>query len=475
MNHEHVRDHIYVDGAWIPSHGSRTIDVVDPTTEQPIGRVPDGTPKDVDAAVRAARRAFPDWSRTPAETRARYLREVADGLERRAPELAALIAREVGTPIAFARMAQVGLAVLTFRTAAEVGGSYSYERREANSLIVREGVGVVGAITPWNYPLHQAAAKVAYALAAGSTVVLKPSEVAPLSAWVLAEAIDEAGVPAGVFNLVSGTGPVVGEAIAGHRDVDLVSFTGSTAVGRRISKVAADTVKRVTLELGGKSPTVLLADADPAAVVPRAVAGAFLNNGQTCCALTRLLVPRALKHRVERMAKAGAEATVIGDPSQPTTQLGPLVSHTQRERVRGHVEHAVEQGATLLCGGTQPPEGLSHGYFVRPTVLTDVTPAMDVHHDEVFGPVLVIEAYDDEDHAVRLANDTDYGLAAAVWSADPARALAVARRIRAGQVEVNGAPFNPRAPFGGYGQSGNGREHGVFGLEEFLETKSIQL
>ncbi|WP_329403628.1 aldehyde dehydrogenase family protein [Streptomyces melanogenes] len=467
--------HIYLDGTWTASTSHTVIDVIEPATEQVIGSVPSGTPQDVDAAVRAARRAFPGWSDTPAQRRCAYLREVADALERRGPHLAELIAREVGTPVGFARIAQVGLAVLAFRTAAEVGASYPYEHGQANSLVLREPFGVVGAITPWNYPLYQVAAKAAYALAAGNTVVLKPSEVAPLSVWELAAVMDEVGLPAGVFNLVGGLGPVVGEALAAHPDVDFVSFTGSTEVGRQVSRTAAATVKRVGLELGGKSPTVLLPDADPADVVPRAVAAAFLNNGQTCCALTRLVVPRDRKEEVERAAAKAAEATRVGDPLDPATQLGPLVSAAQRDRVRGHVQRAQEQGATLVTGGVEPPEDQPCGYYVRPTVLSDVTTAMDVQHEEVFGPVLVIECYDDEEEAVELANATPYGLAAAVWSADRDRALAVARRIRAGQVEVNGGGFNPRAPFGGYKQSGNGREHGVFGLEEFLEVKSVQL
>ncbi|MFI1105720.1 aldehyde dehydrogenase family protein [Streptomyces melanogenes] len=471
--------HIYLDGAWTASTGRCVIDVVEPATEKVIGSAPGGTPEDVDAAVRAARRAFAGWAETPAVERAAYLRRIAEGIERRAPDLAELIAREVGTPIGFARLAQVGLAALAFRTAAEVGEAYPYEQTQGPSLLIREPFGVVGAITPWNYPLFQVAAKAAYALAAGNTVVLKPSEAAPLSVFVLAEIMDEAGLPAGVVNLVSGTGPVAGQALATHPDVDFVSFTGSTAVGRTITRAAADTVKRVALELGGKSPTVLLADADVADVVPRAVAAAFVNNGQTCCALTRLVVPRSRKGEVERAAAKAAESTQVGHPLLPGTQLGPLVSAGQRDRVLRHVRRALGQGATLITGGAEPPEDQPYGYYVRPTVLSDVTTAMDVQHEEVFGPVLVIECYEDDAdadaEAVALANATPYGLAAAVWSADRDRALAVARRIRAGQVEVNGGGFNPRAPFGGYRQSGNGREHGVFGLEEFLEVKSVQL
>lgn len=466
--------HLYIDGAWTTSTSRTDIDVIESATEKVIGSAPGGTPEDVDSAVYAARRAFTGWAGTPAQHRAAYLRTVADGIERRGPELAELITREVGTPIGFARMAQVGLAALAFRTAAEVGESYPYEQHRAPSLLIREPFGVVGAITPWNYPLYQVAAKAAYALAAGNTVVLKPSELAPLSVFALTGIIEEAGLPAGVFNLVSGVGAVVGQALAAHPDVDFLSFTGSTEVGKTVSRAAAGTVKRVGLELGGKSPTVMLPDAEVSQVVPRAVAAAFLNNGQTCCALTRLVVPRARKEEVERAAAQAAGAMRVGDPLLPATQLGPLISAGQRDRVRRHIQRAQGQGATLITGGAEPLQDLPHGYYVRPTVLSDVTTAMDAQHEEIFGPVLVIECYDDEDEAVTLANATPYGLAAAVWSADPDRALAVARRIRAGQVEINGGGFNPRAPFGGYKQSGNGREHGVFGLEEFLEVKSVQ-
>jgi aldehyde dehydrogenase (NAD+) len=334
---------------------------------------------------------------------------------------------------------------------------------------------VVGAITPWNYPLNQIGAKVAPALAAGCTVVLKPSEVVPLNAFILAEVIEAVGLPPGVFNLVTGIGPVVGEAIAGHPGVDLVSFTGSTRAGRRVSEVAAATVKQVAMELGGKSPNVLLEDADFARAVPDGVAKCFLNSGQTCSALTRMLVPRERLAGVEELAVAAAEAFTPGDPLAPERRLGPLVSATQRERVRGYIAKGEAEGAKLLTGGAEPPEGLPRGYFVRPTVFSDVTPEMTIAREEIFGPVLVIMPYDGEDDAVRIANATEYGLAGGVWAGDEERAIAVAKRLRTGQIEINGGAFNPAAPFGGYGQSGHGRENGRFGLEEMLQTKSLQL
>jgi acyl-CoA reductase-like NAD-dependent aldehyde dehydrogenase len=342
-------------------------------------------------------------------------------------------------------------------------------------LIVREPVGVVGCITPWNYPLHQIAAKVAPALAAGCTVVLKPSEVAPLNAFILAEIIDEIGLPSGVFNLVTGSGPVVGEAIAAHPGVDMVSFTGSTRAGRRVTELAAETVKRVALELGGKSPNIILEDADLSKAIPAGVSAAYLNSGQTCSALTRMIVPRSKLEEVERLAVAAAESHTPGDAFADGTRLGPLVSATQRERVRGYIQKGIDEGAKLLTGGVEAPEGLDKGYFVRPTVFSNVTPGMTIEQEEIFGPVLSIIPYDTEEEAIKIANDTIYGLAGGVWSGDADHAKAVARQIRAGQVEVNGGSFNPLAPFGGYKQSGNGREYGRFGLEEFLEVKSMQL
>jgi acyl-CoA reductase-like NAD-dependent aldehyde dehydrogenase len=351
----------------------------------------------------------------------------------------------------------------------------AWEEEVGNSRILREPVGVLGAITPWNYPLNQIAAKVAPALAAGCTVVLKPSEVTPLNAFLLAEVIEAAGLPAGVFNFVTGLGPVVGEAIAGHPGVDMVSFTGSTRAGRRVSELAAETVKPVAMELGGKSPNVILDDADLARAVPDGVAKCFLNSGQTCSALTRMLVPRQRLAEAEELAAAAAEGFTPGDPFDSSTRLGPLVSDVQRERVRGYIEKGVEEGARLIAGGAEPPEGLERGYFVRPTVFSEVEAGMKIGQEEIFGPVLAIQPYEGEDDAVRIANSTPYGLAGGVWSADDERAIAVARRIRTGQIEINGGAFNPLAPFGGYGQSGHGRENGRYGIEELLQVKSLQL
>lgn len=401
--------------------------------------------------------------------------QVTEQLLARQTEIAATISAELGMPFAQANVIQVGLPAMTWASMADLVSGYRFEERVNNSLVVREPIGVVGAITPWNYPLHQVSGKVAPALAVGCTVVLKPSEVAPLSAYILAEILDDAGLPAGVFNLVSGTGPVVGEAVAAHPDVDMVSFTGSTAAGRRVAQVGAETIKRVTLELGGKSPFVILDDADLAQAVAHGAAGCLINSGQTCSALTRMLVPRSRLAEAEELAKAAFEANRLGDPLDPATTLGPMVSDVQRDRVRGHIQAGIDEGAKLVTGGVEVPDGLDTGYFVRPTVFSEVTPEMDIAQNEVFGPVLVIQPYDDEDDAVRIANDTVYGLAGGVFSADPERAMRVARRLRTGQVEVNGGAWNAYAPFGGYKQSGSGREFGTYGLEDFLEVKSIQL
>jgi aldehyde dehydrogenase (NAD+) len=469
------RDRIYINGEWVPSSGSGTIDVINSATEEVMGHTPEGAPEDVDRAVKAAKAAFPAWSQRPVEERAAYLEKIAAGIQARMGEIGALVAQEVGMPVKLSGMIQAGLPLASFQSMAQIGRTFPFEERIGNSLVVREPVGVVGCITPWNYPLHQIAAKVAPALAAGCTVVLKPSEVAPLNAFVLAEIIDQAGVPAGVFNLVSGTGPVVGEAIAAHPEVDMVSFTGSTRAGRRVSELASPTVKRVALELGGKSPNIILEDADLQKAVADGVGKCYLNSGQTCSALTRMLVPRSRLAEAETIAKQVAEAFTPGDPFAEGTRLGPLVSETQRERVRTYIKKGVDEGAKLVTGGAEPPEGLDRGYYVRPTVFSDVRNDMTIAQEEIFGPVLAILPYDDEDDAIRIANDTIYGLAGGVWSGDPEHAQRVARRIRTGQVEINGGGFNPLAPFGGYKQSGHGRELGKYGLEEFLEVKSLQL
>jgi acyl-CoA reductase-like NAD-dependent aldehyde dehydrogenase len=469
------RAELYIGGQWTAPSGDGTIAVINASTEEVMGRIPEGTAADVDTAVAAARAAFETWSQVDPVDRAELCAAVAVRLQDRAEEIAGLISGELGMPIGLSMAIQAGLPAMTFGSQPELVQQITWEERIGNSLVVREPVGVVGAITPWNYPLHQIAAKVAPAMTAGCTIVVKPSEVTPLNAFVLAEIFDEVGIPPGVFNLVTGYGPVVGEALAAHPDVDMVSFTGSTAAGRRVSEVAAATVKRVALELGGKSPNVILDDADLSKAVVDGIQKCYLNSGQTCSALTRMLVPRESLEVVEQIAKATAEAWTVGDPFAEGSTLGPLVSEVQRERVRGYIEKGVAEGAKLVTGGAEPPEGLDTGFYVRPTVFSAVTPDMTIAQEEIFGPVLAIIPYDDEEDAVRIANDTQYGLAGGVWSGDEERAKAVARRIRTGQVEINGGVFNPLAPFGGYKQSGHGRELGRMGVEEFLSVKSLQL
>ena len=464
----------FVNGSFTDSDGER-IDVINPATEEVIASVPAGTRSDADAAVQAAASAFEGWAATPLAERVAAVTRVNDGLRARAEELAATITAEVGTPITFSSKVQVVNPVgITAGALEEVEAGALDPVTFGNSTVVREPIGVVGAITPWNFPLQQMVAKVTPALLAGNTVVLKPSEVAPLTAGLLAAIIDEAGLPAGVFNLVHGTGPVVGEALAAHPLVDMVSFTGSTRAGRRVAAVGAETIKRIALELGGKSASVVLADADLARAVKITVANCFMNNGQACSALTRLLVPADRHDEAVEIAAAAAAKYVPGDPALETTRIGPSVSAAQRDRVVGFIRTGVEEGATLAAGGPDPVEGVTRGFYVRPTVFGNVTPEMTIAQEEIFGPVLSILAYTDEDDAVRIANGTPYGLAAGVFGADADHARAVAGRLRAGQVDVNGAAFNTRAPFGGFKQSGNGREFGRFGLEEFTELKAIQ-
>jgi acyl-CoA reductase-like NAD-dependent aldehyde dehydrogenase len=470
-----ARDKIFIGGEWVEPSGGERLEVINSTTEEVMGTIPGCGAEDADRAVRAARKAFDSWSRTPREERADYLTAIAAGLGERSEEIAATISQELGMPLKLSQMIQVGLPTGQIASMAQLIEEIVWEEQIGNSRVLREAVGVVGAITPWNYPLNQIAAKVGPALAAGCTVVLKPSEIVPLNAFLLAEVIESVGLPPGVFNLVTGTGPEVGEAIAAHPEVDLVSFTGSTRAGKRVSELASATVKPVAMELGGKSPNVILDDADLSRAVPDGVAKCFLNSGQTCSALTRMLVPREKLAEAEEIAAATAEAFTPGDPFEESTRLGPLVSDTQRQRVRGYIEKGTAEGAKLVAGGAEAPEGLDRGYFVRPTVFSEVTPEMTIAREEIFGPVLSIQPYDGEEEAIRIANNTPYGLAGGVWSADQERAIGVAKRIRSGQIEINGGAFNPLAPFGGYGQSGHGRENGRYGLEELLQVKSLQL
>jgi betaine-aldehyde dehydrogenase len=449
------RSKIYIDGAWVDSQGTGRIDVVNPATEEVIAVVADGTAEDVDRAAEAARAAFPAWSALSGEERGQYLRKAAGLVKERVDELAALVSSDMGMPVRLAKPVQIGMPLANLSAFAELAANYNFDAQEVgNSLIVREPIGVVGAITPWNFPLHQVVLKVGGALAAGCTVVLKPTEVAPLITYALTDIFHEVGLPAGVFNLVSGYGPVVGEAIAGHPEVDMVSFTGSTRAGKRVAVVAAETVKKVALELGGKSANVILDDAD-------------LTK-----AVTRMLVPADKVDEAAAIAAQVAQNYAVGDPTAATSVLGPLVNSNQLKRVRSYIEQGIAEGAEPVLDGRET--GQEKGYFVGPTIFSGVTEDMTIAREEIFGPVLSIIGYQDEEDAVRIANATEYGLAGGVWSGDKDRADRVARRLRAGQVEVNGGAFNTNAPFGGYKQSGIGREAGVLGFEEFLEVKSIQ-
>ena len=465
---------LYIGGEWVDPSSDERIDIVNAATEGTMGRVPAGGPADVDRAVAAARAAFAGWSATPLDERLGALGRIAEGIMARNDELARSVVGEVGTPSMIAPMLQTGLAAVVFGDNATLAPTIEMEANVGGTLTVKEPIGVVAAITPWNFPLVQIAVKVAPALAMGCTVVVKPSEYAPLTAFMLTEIVHEAGVPPGVFNLVSGEGPSAGEALVAHPDVDMVSFTGSTATGRRISTVAASTVKKVTLELGGKSPLIVLDGASLADAVAAAVQGCYINCGQMCTASTRLLVPETQRDEAVATAVAIAESLAVGDPAAPDTIVGPLVNARQRDRVREYIRSGIDEGATLVTGGVEPPDGLERGYFIRPTVFADVTMDMRIAREEIFGPVLSILTYTDTDDAVRIANDTDYGLAAMVFG-EPDEAMAVARRLRAGWLVVNGADQSFTAPYGGYKQSGLGKELGVAGLEEYLEQKAIHV
>ena len=469
-------DEHYIDGKWVLAQSAERLEVRDATTEEVMGSIPAGTAEEVNLAVKAARKAFPSWSTTDPAYRGALLKKVAEGILARTEELALIQSREVGTPLGLSRAMHVGLPANTVGAQNDFIAEAFAEETVGNATVVKEAVGVAGLIAPWNFPLQQVVAKVAPALAAGCTVVVKPSEVAPLTTYALLEIFEEAGLPPGVLNVVFGDGQTVGEAIVLHPDVDMVSFTGSTAVGKRIMALAADQVKRVTLELGGKSPLVILPDGDLSILATRAAGAISLNSGQACSALTRIVAPQSRLQEVEDAVSAAVNKLVVGNPMDEATSLGPVVSGKQRDRVRNYIEVGVDEGARIITGGPTPPDGLDTGYFIRPTVFSDVTTTMRVAREEIFGPVLVIQPYDDslgDDEAIRIANDTDYGLAGGVIGGDPVRTNHVARSIRAGQVEINGGAFNPIAPFGGYKQSGNGRELGKQSIEEYLEIKAL--
>ncbi|ODU88812.1 MAG: aldehyde dehydrogenase [Bordetella sp. SCN 68-11] len=463
----------YIDGAWVDPLAPNSLEVINPATEESFARISLGSARDVDRAVRAARRAFHASAANSVEARLGWLERIVAGFRARLPELARAMTLEMGAPITFSTERQATVALFHFEEALRVLAGYPFEERMGSGIVRREPIGVCGLITPWNWPLNQVASKVAPALATGCTVVLKPSEIAPLSSLLFARIVHEAGLPPGVFNLVNGDGPTVGEAIAGHPEVDMVSFTGSTGAGVKVAKLAADTVKRVAQELGGKSANIILPDADIRAAVIAGVHACNTNAGQNCQSPTRMLVPRDHRDEVFAAAREAVEAIRLGDPMDPACTMGPLVSQAQFDKVQQLIRSGLDEGATLVAGGTGRPPGLERGYYVLPTVFGDVTPGMRIAREEIFGPVLSIMSYDTEDEAIAIANDTPFGLAGFVQSPDLERARRVANAIRAGRVYLNGAPFDRSLPFGGYKQSGNGREFGVFGFEEYLEVKAI--
>jgi aldehyde dehydrogenase (NAD+) len=470
MNHHEL---FYIGGRWIEPAQPATLDVIDPATEQPFTRIAVGSAADVDRAVTAARSAFHDDSAASREERAALLRRILDAYNRRAEDLAEAVSREMGAPLPFARDAQVWAGRVHLEATIEALEAYEFSGIRGSSLIVKEPIGVAALITPWNWPLNQIVCKVAPALAAGCAVVLKPSEIAPISGLIFAEIVEAAGAPAGVFNLVNGTGPDVGEVMARHPGVDMVSFTGSTRAGVLVAKAAADTVKRVAQELGGKSPNIILRDADFTAAVSEGAKACFSNSGQSCDSPTRMLVPAERHDEALAIAAAIADSLKVGDPRQSGVDLGPVVSQVQFDKIQRLIEAGVREGARLAAGGPGRPPGLNRGYYVRPTVFGDVTPGMTVAREEIFGPVLSIARYRDEDEAIRMANDTPYGLAAYVSSADLDHARAIATRLRAGTVNLNYPAWDVRAPFGGYKQSGNGREYADFGIDDYLELKAV--
>lgn len=470
MNSNHTS--FYINGQWTKPDGRPAHDVINPATEKPFTQVSLGTADDVDSAVDAARAAFPTWSQTPVAERQQVLGRIVAGIKARAEDLAQAISREMGAPISFARSAQVGTGIGHFATAQKILADYPFEEERGTSQIIREPIGVCGLITPWNWPLNQVACKVAPALATGCTMIIKPSEMAPVSAMILTEIIHEAGVPAGVFNLINGDGQTVGARLAAHPDIDMVSFTGSTRAGREVAIAAAQNIKRVSQELGGKSANIILDDADFATALKASVFGCFGNAGQSCNAPTRLLVPESRMDEVIEIARAVASKAMPGDPADEATRIGPVASKAQFDKIQQLIQKGIDEGATLVTGGTGRPDGLSTGYYVKPTVFARASNDMTIAREEIFGPVLTIIGYQDDDDAVRIANDTVYGLSGYVWGS-PDRARQIARRLRTGMVHLNGAAPDFNAPFGGYKQSGNGREWGIEGFHEFVEIKAI--
>ena len=462
-----------IDGKWVGPQDRSTLNVINPATEEAFATVSLGTAKDVDAAVKAAQTAFSSWSISSVEERKAVIGKIIEGLKTRGGEMATAISNEMGAPMGLSKTAQVGSGLGHFMNVLSILENYEFEEIRGSTKIVKEPAGVCGFITPWNWPLNQIACKVAPAIAAGCTMVLKPSEIAPISAYILAEIITESGLPAGVFNLVNGDGPTVGAAISSHPGIDLVSFTGSTRAGKEVAKAAADGIKRVTQELGGKSANIILSDVpDFAKAVSGGVAGCFGNSGQSCNAPTRMLIPKSRMDEAIEVAKATAAKSTVGDPLSETTRLGPVVSELQFNKIQALIEAGIKEGADLIAGGPSRPDGLEKGYFIRPTVFANVSNDMTIAREEIFGPVLSIIGYESEEDAVNIANDTDYGLSGYV-SGEPAHAQEIARKLRTGNVHINGAGPDFSAPFGGYKKSGNGREWGVEGFEEFLETKAM--
>ncbi|QYB07356.1 aldehyde dehydrogenase family protein [Rhodococcus sp. USK10] len=467
-----VKDQIFINGKWVPSAGADVIPVISAISEETIATIPAGTAEDVDLAAQAAADAFPAWSQTPADERAEMLHKIARGMEARVDEITETIVSELGYPVRMAEAAHARASIKDLEIAADSLRDIVWSEQVGDTTVCRAAAGVVGAITPWNGPMRMVSLKAGAALAAGCTVVLKGTELAPLKPFLFAEIAEEAGLPDGVFNLVSGTGPVVGEALVTHPLVDMVSLTGSVRAGRRVMELASQSVKKVCLELGGKSANIILEDADLETAVTRGIEDSFRNTGQACGALTRILVPRSRLAEAEQLAVRAAESFVLGDPYDPGTTLGPVANASQRQRVRDYIQVGIDEGARLLTGGPEAPEGIERGFFVRPTVFSGDN-SLRVAREEIFGPVVVIIPFDSEEEAFQIANDSVYGLAGAIWAGDADRAKKLASKLRAGRIRINGSPVNLKAPHGGFRLSGIGRESGRFGVEEYLEYKSI--